>query len=157
MGRSRRRFQWIDVVQTTLQAVAGAVAPGTVADDSTILESEIENVGGALTLIRTVGDILVRRTAGTPIATCTLYVAQAFTGAGRIADWDNDAFQRMQVLGTWLTLGDSIQNLYPIRVDLRTKRKLGQGELVILSIQNHSTAGNDFSYVYHLRHLVMLP
>ena len=156
---SRRRYQWIDAIVSSETALVGAAAPGTIIEDAIVLESELENIGGGATLMRVVGDIWIRRTAGTaPIVSHTLFVAQQFVGIVQPTDWVGDTFQNKMVLGTWLSMVGSTDGLtVHHRVDLRTKRKLGQGVAVLLASQNHSIATNDTAYVFHLRCLLLLP
>ena len=155
----RRKFQWIDAIQSTLFNVVGAAAPGTVVSNAIVAETEVENVGGGATLMRVVGDIFWRSTAGTPVATATLFLFQPYLGAARPTDWDNDTFQRATVLGTWMaaTVTGGSETMTHTRIDLGTKRKLTQGMELDLEIQNHSTAGNDFAVAFHLRALLLLP
>jgi len=154
----KRRYQWIDSISTDYFVVNGAAAPGTISQVNSISEAEIENVGGAMTLIRTVGQILIQELLGVPVVTATLFLQAGFVGSTAPTDWVQDTFQRMNVLGTWLVgTGSNTNFVHTINVDLRTKRKLGQGVSLDLAIQNHSVATNNISYAYHLRHLVMLP
>ncbi len=157
MARSRRRTQWIDAIQTTSVTLSGAAAPGTVLDTTMISEAEMENVGGGATLLRTIGDIWTTRVAGSPVVTHTLFLAQNFPGAVGIADWDQDAFQREQMLATWLVTPVQNPNALRTMVDIRSKRKLTQGVTLQLSSQNHSVVGNDVVFAFHLRFLILLP
>ncbi len=154
----RRRFQWIDSITSGYVALAGAVAPGTIVNSAIITEAELENVGGGATLIRVVGDIITQEVVGVPVVTHTLFIQQAFAGAGFPADWDGDTFQRADVLGTWMH-GPCSNTLFTVheRIDLRTKLKLGQGIELDLASQNHSVATNDAIFIFHLRFLLMLP
>ena len=156
---SRRRYQWIDAIVTTEVALVGAAAPGTIIEEAILLETELENIGGGGTLIRVVGDIWARRTQGTaPILTSTLFVAQQHVGVVQPTDWVQDTFQNKFVLGTWLGMVGSTDALtVHFKVDLRTKRKLGQGVAVFMAMQNHSLANQDIAYVFHLRCLLLLP
>lgn len=155
---SRRRTQWIDAIDATGFSVAGAVAPGTIVSSLLVGEAEMENLGGGVTLLRVIGDIWSRRTAGTaPVMTHTLFLNQAFAGAVDVVDWNNDAFQRRQMLGTWMHIPGTDVLIVRERVDIRTKRKFGQGERFTLESQNHSVAGNDVFVAFHLRMLLLLP
>ena len=157
MARGRRRFQWIDAIQTTEVVLNGAAAPGTIINETILSEAELENVGGGGTLIRVVGDIQVKRTLGTPVITASLFVREAYAGSVSPSDWTADTFQRRDMLGTWM-FGGNVNTAAMYRViDLRTKRKLGQGVDVLLAFQNHSVAGSDATYWFHLRALLMLP
>jgi len=153
----RRRFQWIDALVSSPIAVAGAAAPGTISNQTIISEVELENVGGGATMMRVVGDIILRATAGNPVFTYALWVFPAYVGSVQPTDWDNDTFQRADMLGTWTVQAPVADRISIVRVDLRTKRKLGQGVQVQLAIQNHSIAGNDASIAFHLRSLLLLP
>ena len=77
----RRRFQWVDAIEATYIAIAGAVAPGTIVTNTIITEAELENVGGGATLIRVVGDIVTQETVGVPVVTYTLAIMEQFAGA----------------------------------------------------------------------------
>ncbi len=154
----RRRTQWIDAINTGPITVLGAIAPGTLNEETMVSEGEMENIGGGATLIRTVGEIWTLQSVGAPAFTHTLFLAQNFVGATFPADWDADAFQRQQVLGTWMGLLDAGSNRsYRHSIDLRSKRKLTQGLSLTLSTQNHRTAGHDLQYAFHLRMLLLLP
>ena len=155
----RRRAQWIDAIDTTFNntVLAGAAAPGTIVNTTILSEAELENIGGGGTLIRTIGEIIVRRTAGAPVITCALFMAQNFTGAVAPTDWDADTFQREQQLGSWMVAADSTLSFVRLAIDLRSKRKLTQGMTMQLAAQNHAVAANDASLIYHLRCLVLLP
>ncbi len=155
----RRRYQWIDAIQTTAVALVGAAAPGTVSDQTIIGEAELENIGGGATLLRVVGDIWLRRTQGTaPVVTGTLFNLQGYGSAVAPIDWQQDEFQRTANLGSWLWMVGSTDALTIHQsIDLRTKRKLGQGILTVLAMQNHSIATNDAEFVFHLRCLLLLP
>ena len=153
----KRRYQWIDAIQATEIAVVGAAAPGTIVNTGIVLETELENVGGGATLIRVVGDIWMRTLLGVPIATFSLYLQEAYAGAIAPTDWDTDTFQRRDMLGTWMLTAIAGQTLGHVAVDLRTKRKMGQGVALDLAAQNHSIAGQDMRFVFHLRALLLLP
>ena len=154
---ARRRTQWIDAIQSSFVVLAGAVAPGTVIETSLLTEAEIENLGGGLTLLKVIGDIVAVRTAGTPVLTFTLYFRQQYAGAVGVPDWDNDAFQRKAMVGTWMTTVQVQDATARLPIDLRSKRKIGQGVSLVLAAQNHSAAANDANYAFHLRALVALP
>ena len=154
----RRKTQWIDGLVTSNVAVAGAAAPGTVVDTTMLAEAELENIGGGGTLIRVVGDLIFRRTAGAPVVTAVLFVAQNYVGAVNPTDWDVDAFQREENLGSWMSAGmDTTLSWDRHHIDLRTKRKLTQGVTVQLAVQNHSVAANDLNFNCHFRFLILLP
>ena len=158
MARSKRQTQWIDTIQSAVQSIAGAVAPGTIDSNVMILESEAENVGGGGTVSRIVGDIWVARTAGAPVVTATVMVFDTYVGAALPTDWDNDTFQRRAVMWTAMWVLNSTTDGFQRRtLDVRTKRKLGQGQRLTLEIQNHGTAGNDAQFAFHLRSLLLLP
>ena len=154
---SSRRTQWIDAVETTRVALNGAAAPGTINNDILIGENEVENVGGNVTLLRTVGDLWIQRNAGNAVVTATMFLGQAFAGAVQPTDWNQDAFQRRENLYSWMVVGSASDEGSHIVVDVRTKRKIGQGQSLYLSLQNHSIAGNDARYAFHFRHLILLP
>ena len=154
---TKRRYQWIDSVVSTEVAVAGAAAPGTVVSTGVVLEQELENIGGGATLIRVVGDLWLRNNAGVTVTTQTLYILQAFVGGVSPTDWTNDTFQRKDMLGTWMTYMTAAEPVVHHKIDLRTKRKVGQGVAIDLATQNHSLGGNDISFVFHLRALLLLP
>jgi len=153
---ARRRTQWIDAIQSTSVVLAGAAAPGTIIEVSLLTEAEIENLGGGVTLLKVIGDVVTQRIAGAPIVTHTLYVRQQYAGAVGVGDWTNDEFQRLAMLGTWLS-APGANDIDRINIDLRTKRKLGQGVALVFSTQNHSLAGTDANYAFHLRALLALP
>ena len=155
---SRRRTQWIDAIASTSQNINGAAAPGTVFSNLLVGEAEMENLGGGVTLLRVIGDIWTRRIAGTaPVVTHTLFMNQAFAGAVDVVDWNNDAFQRKQMLGTWMHIPGTDVLIVRERVDIRTKRRFGQGERFTLESQNHSIAGENVNMTFHLRMLLLLP
>ncbi len=155
---SRRRTQWIDAIDSTGFSVAGAAAPGTIVSTSLVTEGELENLGGGVTLLRVIGDIWTRRTAGTaPVITHTLFQRQAYAGQVNPTDWANDEFQRVNMLGTWMHVPGTDVLIVRERVDLRTKRKFGQGVALTLETQNHSIANQDVFVTLHLRMLLLLP
>ena len=155
---SKRRTQWIDAVQSTQVNVAGAAAPGTVVDTSIIGEAELENLGAqGLTLIRVIGDLWFRRTAGTAVLSAALWDAPNYAGAVWPTDWVQDTYERRANLGSWSIWVSSVYEVHHIKVDLRTKRKMSSGNSIVLSLQNHSIAGNDAQAMWHLRALVLLP
>ena len=55
----RRRTQWIDNLIDTEVLVAG----GTISTTTQVSEGELENLGGGMTLIRVIGDLLPRTRA----------------------------------------------------------------------------------------------
>ena len=155
---SRRRTQWIDAIVSTGQTIAGAAAPGTIVANTIISETEMEQYGGAATLIRVIGDIFTRRAAGVAVITHTLFLLENYAGATAPTDWANDEFQRKDVLGNYMAvLPSDSSGMVHERIDLRTKRKLGQGQSLQLASQNHSIAGQDAVLYFHLRCLVLLP
>ena len=155
---NRRRTQWIDAIDATGFSIAGAAAPGTIVSNLLVGEAEMENVGGGATLLRVIGDIWTRRSAGTaPTVTHTLFMNQAFAGAVDVVDWNNDAFQRPQMLGTWMYVPGTDVLIVRERVDIRTKRKLMQGNRLTLEFQNHALAGENVFVSFHLRMLLLLP
>ena len=152
---ARRRTQWLDAILSTPQFIAGAVAPGTIVSNTILTETELENVG-ASTLIRIVGDLFCLSAAAEPVFTHTLLLFNNYVGGGLPTDWDNDTFERSDVLGTWMSQPDAAVSAIHHRIDLRTKRKFGRGVTLTLETQNHSPGGNDGRYVFHLRCLLLL-
>ncbi len=156
---TRRKTQWIDNIATAAQSVSS----GSVTNSTEISEAEIENVGGGATLIRVVGDIcpVTTSTATTGSVTFALWLFAQYTGAvaPTLAAWAlNDTYQRKYLLGTWMwrpagVVGAGIPR--SLHIDLRTKRKLGQGLALTLSIGNHT--GASMSFTSHLRYLLLLP
>ena len=154
----RRKFQWVDAIVATPVALVGAAAPGTLVSSTIITENELENVGGGATLMRVVGQIITGELQNKPVVTHTLFVFENYVGSALPADWDNDTFQRAGVLGTWMVFpGSNTLLTVSTEVDLRTKRKLGQGVTVLLHSQNHAIANQDAEFVFHLRCLLLLP
>ncbi len=152
----KRRYQWIDAFQDGVTTVT----TGAIVNQTVVSEAELENVGGAATLIRVVGTIL-------PLAAATasargvfvLFVLQTYGGAVAPTVWNNDTFQRKQNLGSWFwrDAGIASQPGIPrvISIDLRTKRKLGQGEAITLATQN-SGSGQSLSFSFHIRALLLI-
>ena len=157
MARSRRRTQWVDALQTSAQLLPGAVAPGTVVDITILSEAEMEELGGGVTLIRVVGHLYCTRTAGTPAVTGCLWLAPAYAGAVFPVDWTQDEFQREANIWSFQYAGNVQSGASRFNIDIRSKRKLGQGKTLQLSLQNHNIAGNDASIFFHLRCLLLLP
>ena len=154
----RRKFQWID----NLNTAPIVVAAGAVSTTTQITEAELENLGGGVTLMRVVGDIipLCSTVATNGAVTFALFTFEQYTGSVAPTDWSlNDTYQGRRLLGTWLWRADQLANRAgvprSIHVDLRTKRKLGQGIAVSLAVENHASQPIDF--VAHLRLLLLLP
>ena len=158
MARGRRRTQWVDAILSDVTTIAGAAAPGTLVEQSIVTEVEMENIGGGATVIRIIGDIWTLQSAGAPVVTHTLYLRQEYQGVTSVSDWVNDAFQRTEVMATWMVALDSgSSQAHHTMVDIRSKRKLRQGISLLLSSQNHRIAGHDATYLFHLRCLLLLP
>jgi len=153
----KRQYQWIDAIVADEITLAGAVAPGTIVNTTVVSEREMENIGGGGTLIRVVGDVYMRVAVGNPVVTAALFLQESYASAVAPTDWGNDEFQRKAYLGGMLLVGLVGNQLGHWKVDLRTKRKLTQGQQMELATQNHSTAGNDARIAFHLRFLVLLP
>ena len=152
---ARRRTTWISAVETDGVALAGAAAPGPVVNETLVSEAEHENTPGA-TVVRVVGDFCLRRTAGSPIVTWALWWAPNYVGAVLPTDWTQDVFERESVMLVGMfapNIGDFRR--YPF--DVRTKRKISKGTTLVLSVQNHTVAGNDAQIMYNLRSLLLLP
>ena len=154
----RRRTQWIDALATTEIAVAG----GAIDNTTQVSEAELENMGGGMTLVRVIGDILPRVCAsgGAVVqATFNLFVFEPYAGGVAPTAWDVDTYQRKSLLGTWMWRDGGVANQLgaprSIHVDLRTKRKIGQGERIELATATGGTGG--VSYFSHLRFLFLLP
>ena len=156
MARTRRQTQWIDASSTSLVALAGAVAPGTIVNETIISEGEFENLG-KLTVTRIVGEIWISRTAGSPVVTATLLTLENYPGAVFPVDYTPDVWQRPNNMWSAMWHGTSATDgPMKIPVDVRSQRKMGQGHILILAMQNHSIAGQDAQYTFHLRALVKL-
>ncbi len=154
----RRRTRWIDSLLTSRTALAGAAAPGTIIDSVLMTETEIESLGDGATLIRIVGDIWTCDSAGDPVVSHNIWLSPAYAGIVLIADWEQDAYERTSMLGTWMVVPDSNTALCKhTRVDLRSKRKLSPGTQLTLSSQNYAIANNDATISFHLRMLLLLP
>ena len=154
----RRRTQWIDALSSTEVVVAA----GAIDNTTQVSETELENMGGGMTLLRVIGDILprVRASGGAVVqAQFTLFVFEPYAGGVAPTAWDVDTYQRKSMLGTfmWRDAGVANQAGVPrsIHVDLRTKRKIGQGERIELATSTTGTGGT--SYFSHLRFLFLLP
>ena len=153
---SRRRFQWIDNIEQDVLSIAA----GAVLNTDQVSEAEIENLGGAMTLTRVVGSI-TPLSGATPTArfSLALFVFNTYVGAVPPTDWVNDTFQRSNLLGAWwwssagVASGAGIPRSF--QIDLRTKRKLGQGVKIVLAVQNHGGATG--TYTSHFRFLMQLP
>ncbi len=154
---SRRRTRWVDFVQTDQIALIGAAAPGTLNNLEVVSEAELETIGDGATLVRVVGHIFLIRTAGTPVLTGCLWFADAFVGATRPIDWNQDAFERKSNMWSFLYASSVQSNSARFDVDIRTKRKVSAGDTLLLSLQNHSLVNNDVNFVAHLRFLMLLP
>ena len=155
MARMKRTVQWIDAVNTSLTALAGAASPGTIVNETIISEAELENLG-RFTITRIVGDIMLSRTAGSPVVTATLVLFDNYPGAAFVPDWNQDAFERGNVLWSVMRHMTSASEPLHISVDVRSQRKMSTGKALVLAMQNHSIAGQDAQYVHHLRTLVKL-
>ena len=153
---NKRRTQWIDAIQATAIAVNGAAAPGTINEQAILTEGELENLGGGATLLRLVGDIWIRSSAGNSVITTSFYLNQQYAGAASVADWNQDAYQRLAYLGGYMTEA-TVGLTQRVMVDLRTKRKMGQGIALTMAFQNHNIGGNDARVIFHVRALLMLP
>ena len=154
---AKRKTRWVDLVQTTPIVLAGAVAPGTINNLVVVSEIELESIGDGATLIRTVGHLFAVRNAGTPVLTGMLWFADAFVGATRPTDWDQDAFERKSNMWSFLYSSAVQSGSGRDDIDIRTKRKVSPGQTLLLSLQNHSTAGQDVQVVLHMRFLFLLP
>ena len=154
---AKRRTRWIDTVSTTPVALAGAAAPGTVIDESILPENELETLGTGATLIRVVGHIHLSSLLIDPVVTAALWFAPNYAGAVFPVDWLNDVFERQSVIWTGLWRPKATKHSNVTVIDIRAKRKVSPGQSLILSMQNHSPAGSDAEYVYHLRSLLLLP
>ncbi len=148
-----RRTQWIDSLITTPQTVAATA----VSTNAVVTEAEIENLGGGTTLVRVIGDIVMARTASTPVASANLYIQDTYLGSAAPTSWVQDTYQRQNLLWTRLWFGTSaiVQDQMPMWVDLRSKRKVTQGQLVNLAIENYGDGA--LTFVMHLRCLFLLP
>ena len=155
----KRRTRWIDAISTDAIALAGAVAPGTVVNRTLLTEAELETIADGATLIRTVGSVNMIRTAGSPVVTLALWFAPNYPAAVFPADWTQDVFEREKVFQTemWhMNLGSNSQGSHRM-FDVRSKRRVSPGQVCLGSFQNHSVAGNDAQFTYHLRFLMLLP
>jgi len=153
----RRKTQWIDSIQSTYVTLAGAAGVGTIVSSTLLTEDELENVGGGATLIRIIGDIWTQQTAASPIVTHTVFQQPNYPGATAPVDWLEDAFQRKQMLGTYMVAPDAALTNIHTKLDLRTKRVMTQGIALTLESQNHTPAGNDSRFAFHFRMLLLLP
>ncbi len=154
----RRKTQWIDALSSTEVAVAG----GAISNVTQVTEAELENLGGGMTLVRVIGDILprVRASGGAVVqATFNLFMFEPYAGGVQPTVWDIDTYQRRSMLGTWMWRDAGVANQAgvprSIHVDLRTKRKIGQGERIELATATTGTGG--VSFFSHLRFLFLLP
>ncbi len=157
MARSRRQTRWVDAVESTSVAVAGAAAPGTINNRVLTTEQELEQEGllGS-TLIRIVGDLWCDANAGRPIVTFAWWWSPAYVGAVDPTDWDNDTFDRRDDFYIWMCAPRVNVRGERLRVDIRAKRKVSPGMVLQCSVQNHSVGGNDASFVWHQRMLYLL-
>ncbi len=153
---SKRKWQWIDNIESALISVGAT----SIVNTTQVSEAEIENLGGAMTLTRVVGTICP--VAGsTPSARLSyaLHVLQSYAGAVAPTSWVNDTFQRLDMLGCWWWTGAGVASgpgiPRAIHVDLRTKRKIGQGVQIELAVENFG--GFTCTYTSHLRFLMQLP
>ena len=156
MGK-RRRTRWYDALRSDALVQSGAVPPGTITNEGLVTETELENELAGATLIRIVGSIICTRNAGQPITTAAVWMAPTYLGAVLPSDWTNDTFSRPGVMHTEIWLSASGADVQDRRmIDIRTQRKVEPGKQLLLSLQNHSIAGNDNRIAYHLRMLFLL-
>ena len=155
---ARRKTVWVTALRTSISALNGAAAPGTLVTDNIVSEAEIEDFLNGGTLIRVVGWIHMSRSAGTPVGTAVFWVGPSYTGYVEPTDWVQDTFERNSVFHTEYFVGiTDMGNANLRRIDIRSKRKLSRGTSVKLAFQNHAIAGNDFFFSYLLRCLILLP
>ena len=154
---AKRTTTWDIALDTSFTSLPGAVAPGTIVNVTTLGESAIESKYRGGTLIRIVGDIVVVRTAGTPVVSFVIWFAGAYSGFTFPIDWGFDELERNNVLMSWMSAVETSMQTWRIAVDVRSKRKLGAGVSLQLAVQNHSAATNDCSFAYTLKHLILMP
>jgi len=159
MARSKPRYQWIDAISITPTVVAA----GAVGNVDQVTEAELENLGGGGTLERIVGSIImVAGSATQGRYTVGLMIQETYAGATlpSAAAWlTPDVYQRKDML--WSSIGvtttGAVNNIAVPRVhnvDWRSRRKLGQGVKVTLSV---SVLLQSVQFISHLRFLVRLP
>ena len=153
---ARRKTRWFANVQTGVINANGAAAPGTVVDTITLGEALIEDTFSGATIIRTVGDIWIRASAGVPVMTAVLWFAPTYLGSVNPTDWVEDTVERSSVMMSWMVLATTAEMAH-IFVDVRSKRKLEPGVNLTLSVQNHSLAGDDARITWFLKHLILMP
>ena len=154
---SRRQMMWIDSLQSDIQNVIGAAAPGTIVDFTLLSGAETADAGKS-TITRIVGELWMRASVGAPVVTMAIHVLGAQDTAE--TDWTAFAFeQRPNILWTGMYFGiagdGSIQPT-KIPIDIRAKRKLTTGSAIVLSVQNHAIINNDCAMTLYTRSLLML-
>ena len=152
-----RRVQWFDSLLTDAFTLVGAAAPGTLTNDIILSAGELDGAGGKVTLTRIVGEIWLRATVGNPSFTAVIHFESDQHAVE--TDWTAASIEdRPDVVWTGTWRGQASTSVAPtkIAIDVRAKRIMQRGAL-LLSMQNHSIAGNDLQYIYHTRSLVMLP
>ena len=99
---AKRRTQWIDAINSTPTDVAGIIN----VDEALVSESELENVGGASTITRVVGEIWIHSLLVVPVAGWTIWLHGVYVGSVTLTLWDIDTFQRQRVMATgWFMAG----------------------------------------------------
>ena len=151
---AKRRTQWSDTVQSTVTAVAGIAQ----SDETLVTEDEFENVGGGATITRIVGELWIHASLAAPVTGWAIWLKSVYTGATSPDLWDNDTFQREAVMATgwYMSGGHTQERLQRYVIDVRTKRKVGQGRALLLSFQNY-IASTTIQYTFHIRTLLLLP
>ena len=159
MGK-RRRYQWIDAIEFTN---AASVAANGLGNADIVSETEIENLGGGITLERIVGSIIVTAgSVGRAQYAVALMVIETYAGATlpNVASFNTpDLYQRKDNL--WSSHGriETSQDFAfgvprTFQIDWRSRRKMSQGQKITLFVQPQSNA---VRYTYHLRMLFALP
>ena len=154
---AKRRTQWIDTIETSRPTLAGQA----LAHIDIVSEADFENLGGGVTIVRIVGEMWFSGPAldDSPTVAWAIWLAAEFSGSGNPDILNNDFFQCQRVMSTGMFLqnGRDDDQYVKMDVDIRGKRKVGQGQALKLSFENFALSGQVFEYAYYLRTLLLLP
>ena len=154
---AKRRTQWIDTIQTARPSVAGL----SMSHVDLVSESDFENLGGGVTIVRLVGELWFsgEAVADAPTVAWAIWLAAEYAGSANPTILDNDFFQRQRVMHTGMYFRDGTDDhtWYKKDIDIRGKRKVGQGQALKLSFENFALGAQAFVYGYHIRTLLLLP
>lgn len=164
MARSnRRRLRWYDIAAN--RTVLASAAGGSIAQEILLTETQIEELGGGMTLMRIIGDIYLSRVGTAPVVQMVIVAQHAQAAASKVAGYYGPANveDNAEEMGTlwnrlWADVDLSFSGTH-VPVDIRRRIKLQQGMEVALYLENWtlSAAADNASYLYHLRCLVALP